>query len=536
MSQTDSAQRSVVEKHHIDIVDPRERSGRARDLFPVWFSANLNIGGAVFGAIAVALGNNVFWALVVVVLGNVLGGTFMALHSVQGARLGVPQLIQSRGQFGFYGALVPVALAALLYGGFFTVTAVIGGQALSAAAPAISVNQGVLVSVAVSLLLALLGYRAIHVTAKWAMWPLAAAVVVATIASIARGGVEFTTAGFAPGPFFSALGVVATFLLTYAPYVSDYSRYLPEDTSARGAFGFTFGGAFLGATWSEVLGVFLAVQVADADIFAAVRSLLGSDGLATVILLVTAAAIAGNNSLNLYGGMLNLITAASSFRTVSPSVVIRVVMLLPTLVIGTYLALQASADFYAQVNNLLSLLMLSFVPWGAINLLDFYVVRRGHYDVPAFFQPRGRYYRDPESWTWGGLNVPALAAYVIGIAVALPFVANGWYVGPGAAALGNADLSWIPGLVVTGLVYLALVRAMQSRTSGPAGGGLVPSSTDTSTTASTTPSTTVLAPAPVSAAAATPPTTSPTTSSSTSTGTSPGIPAARTGSGTAGRP
>jgi NCS1 family nucleobase:cation symporter-1 len=99
----------------------------------------------VFGAIAVALGNNVFWALVAVLLGNLLGGTFMALHSVQGARLGVPQLIQSRGQFGFYGALIPVALAALLYAGFFTVTAVIGGQALSAATSnGMSVNQGVL--------------------------------------------------------------------------------------------------------------------------------------------------------------------------------------------------------------------------------------------------------------------------------------------------------------------------------------------------------------------------------------------------------
>jgi NCS1 family nucleobase:cation symporter-1 len=464
MPDSSSAQQSLFEQHHIDYVEPSERRGRARDLFPVWFSANLNIGGAVFGAIAVALGNNVFWALVAVLLGNLLGGTFMALHSVQGARLGVPQLIQSRGQFGFYGALIPVALAALLYAGFFTVTAVIGGQALSAATSnGMSVNQGVLVCVAVSLLLALLGYRAIHSAAKWAMWPLAAAVVIATIASIVEGGVSFTTAGFEAGPFLSALGVIATFLLTYAPYVSDYSRYLPEDTSARGAFAATFGGAFLGTTWSEVLGVFLAVQVADADIFAAVRTLLGSDALATVVLLVTAAAIAGNNALNLYGSMLNLITAMSAFRVPPPSAVFRAVMLLPTLIIGVVLALQATEDFYAQVNNLLSFLMLSFVPWGAVNLLDFYVVRHGDYDIKAFFDRRGRYYSDPAEWTWHGFNAPSLIAYVIGIAVALPFVANGWYVGPASAALGDADISWIPGLLVTSAVYLVLVRVVRSR-------------------------------------------------------------------------
>lgn len=469
MAEPVAPERHVLEKHHIDIVDPTERRGSARDLFPVWFSGNLNIGGAVFGGLAVALGNNVFWSLVVVVLGNVLGGAFMALHSVQGARLGVPQLIQSRGQFGFYGALLPVALAALLYGGFFMVTAVIGAQALAAATPAVSVNQGILISVAASLVLALIGYRAIHLTARWALWPLAAAVVVASIASIAHGGVSFTVSGFSPGPFFGALGVVATFLLTYAPYVSDYSRYLPVHTPARSAFGATFAGAVSATVWSEVLGVFLAVQVAGSDTFQSVRTLLGNHALSTVVLVVTAAAIAGNNALNLYGSMLNLITAASAFRTLRPSVVVRVVMLLPTLLVGTYLALQASADFYTQVNNFLSFLMLGFVPWGAINLLDFYLVRHGNYDVPGFFEPRGRYYRDPQAWTWAGVNVPALAAYAVGVAAALPFVANAWYVGPAAHALGNADLSWVPGLLVTSAAYLLLVRirAARSGETGP---------------------------------------------------------------------
>ncbi len=448
---------------------PAERRGRARDLFPVWLSANLNIGNAVFGGLAVALGNNLFWALVAVVLGNVLGGTFMALHSVQGARLGVPQLVQSRGQFGFHGALLPVALAALLYGGFFMVTAVLAGQALAAAVPSIPVNQGVLVGVAVSLLLALLGYRAIHATARWAMWPLAAAVVVATIASLARGGLSFTTSGFAPGPFFSALGVIATFLLTYAPYVSDYSRYLPVDTSARGAFAATFGGAFVGAAWSEVLGVFLAVQVAGSDVFQSVRTLVGDGALGTVVLLVTAAAIAGNNALNLYGAMLNLITAVSAFTRLRASVVVRVAMLAPTLVIGTYLALQASTDFYSQVNTFLSFLMLGFVPWGAVNLLDFYLVRRGRYDIDGLFEARGAYHHDPASWTWGGLNAAALVAYAVGVAAALPFVANAWYTGPAAAALGDADISWVPGLVVTGAAYLLLVRIRSGSVAPPTG-------------------------------------------------------------------
>ncbi len=169
MSTAQSSPTRGVEVHHIDIVSESERHGRARDLFPVWFAANLNVGNAVFGALAVVVGNSVFWAILAVLVGNVIGGTFMALHSVQGARLGVPQLIQSRGQFGFFGALLPVVLAAFLYGGFFVVSAVIGGQALNAALPAVSVNQGIVLGAIVSVLLALLGYRAIHLAAKWAV-------------------------------------------------------------------------------------------------------------------------------------------------------------------------------------------------------------------------------------------------------------------------------------------------------------------------------------------------------------------------------
>jgi purine-cytosine permease-like protein len=454
-----STQTSRVELHHIDIVDPSERHGRARDLFPVWFSTNMSVGNAVFGALAIFVGNNLFWAVVAVLFGNVVGATFMALHSAQGARLGVPQLIQSRGQFGFYGALLPVALAALLYGGFFVVTAILGGQALSAAAPSISVNEGMILVTVLSVLLALLGYRAIHTAARWAVWPLAAAVVIATIASALHGGLSpLTVAGFKPGAFFSAVGIMATFLLTYAPYVSDYSRYLPVDTPASSAFAATFGGAMISTTWAQLLGVVLAVQVTSGSTFYGVGVVLHNHPLAVIILLVTAIAIGGNNSMNLYGGMLNLLTAVSAFRTVRPSVLTRVVTLLPTLAIGLLIALRASANFDNDLNTFLSFLMLGFVPWGSINLLDFYLIRHGDYDVHAFFDRRGRYFRNPASWTFAGLNVAALTAYAIGILGSLPFVDNAWYAGWVADRWVHADISWVPGIVVTSLVYLGLAK------------------------------------------------------------------------------
>lgn len=461
MSETTKS--SAIEVQHVNAIPVTERHGSARDLFPVWFSANLNVGNAFFGALAVIVGNNLFWAIIAVILGNIAGAVFMALHSVQGAKLGVPQLIQSRGQFGFYGALLPIALAAFLYLGFFATTAVIGGQALAAATPGVGLPIAIIIVAVLSLVLSLIGYKAIHVAAKWAMWPLAIAVVIVTVASLAHGGLEFSAAGFQPGPFLTAFGLVATFLLTYAPYVSDYSRYLPEDTKPSAAFSFTFAGAFLGTTWTMLLGVLLGTQFNPDDTMASIGDLFGGGWIVAIILIVTAIAIGGNNALNLYGSMLNLITAATSFRTVNASKSTRVWMLMPTFIAGLIIAVFASSEFSANVGIFLSFLLLGFVPWGAVNLIDYYWVRKGEYQVDEFFNNRGVYYHDKATWTFGGVNWQAFIAYFVGIAAALPFMNNGLIKGAATAAFGDADLSWIPGLIVTGLVYLLLTARNRRR-------------------------------------------------------------------------
>ena len=461
MSSNDSQQN--LEIQHIDIIPRTERHGKARDLFPIWLTANLNIGNAYFGALAIIVGNNLFWALVAVILGNLAGAAFMSLHSIQGAKLGVPQLIQSRGQFGFLGAMIPVALATFLYLGFFATTAVIGGQFLTAAAPSVPLTASAAIVSVVSLVLALLGYKAIHSAAKWAQWPLGIAVIIVTIASVMHGGFNLDTSGFAVGPFFTAFGITATFLLTYAPYVSDYSRYLPYETTAKAAFGWTFAGSMISTTWTEILGVMLAVQFVPGDTSGAVTSMFGSGFLISMLFILTAVAVAGSNAMNLYGGMLNLITALSTFKVPKPSLSVRAIMLLPTFLIGLWIAISATADFNAAVSVFLSFLLLGFVPWGAINLIDYYWVRKGKYNVEAFFEAKGVYFNDPKSWTFSGFNLKAILAYAIGVATALPFVNNSALKGFGTSWVGDADISWIPGLIVTGLVYLLLTRSSPSK-------------------------------------------------------------------------
>ena len=122
--------------------------------------------------------------------------------------------------------------------------------------------------------------------------------------------------------------------------------------------------------------------------------------------------------------------------------------LLIAAVVSIAMALAASKDFVNRFADLLNVLLYLFTPWTAINLVDFYWVRKCHYSVREIFNPHGIYGR----WSWRGL-----LAYGCGFAAMIPFFSTGLYVGPVAKALGGADLAMLVGLPVSSIVYLLVL-------------------------------------------------------------------------------
>ncbi|SQC13917.1 putative transporter [Klebsiella pneumoniae] len=80
------------------------------------------------GALAVVLGGDVVWSLVGLLVGQMLGAAVMSLHALQGPRLGLPQMILSRAQFGVFGAVVPLVLVCVMYIGFSASGTVLAGR------------------------------------------------------------------------------------------------------------------------------------------------------------------------------------------------------------------------------------------------------------------------------------------------------------------------------------------------------------------------------------------------------------------------
>ena len=155
-------QPGVVEVHSIDYIPQRERHGKVSDQFTLWFLGNANLATLAVGLIAMTLGLPLVWVLVAIVLGEVFGTFFMAFHSVQGPRLGIPQLLQSRPQFGYYGALIPQAIGIFLYVGFNVFNTIIAGAALSTVTGLDAKLSAVLMA-ALAFVLTIGGYDWIHI-------------------------------------------------------------------------------------------------------------------------------------------------------------------------------------------------------------------------------------------------------------------------------------------------------------------------------------------------------------------------------------
>ncbi|MFI9024111.1 purine-cytosine permease family protein [Streptomyces sp. NPDC053560] len=443
-----------IEGRTIDAVPEDERHGRPRDLFALWFAANISPLTLVSGTLApVVFGLGLWPGIAAVLLGNLAGGFLMALHAAQGPRLGVPQLIQSRGQFGSHGALLVTVLVVFMYAGWFASNLVIAGQALHHVVPALSVPAWLVVCAIAGLVVATVGHDLIHRVGRWAtalalLLLALCAVRVLTAQDVlqrAAGESDFSLTGF--------VGMAATGVLlqiAYAPYVSDYTRYMPSDTAGRRAtLWCTYWGCVLGSALPMLLGVVMGLAVAD-DTMSGLAAVLGGT-LSAVVLFGFAAVVVHINSMNLYGTALCLVTAVQTFRhRWLPGRATRTLLIAAPLAAGLTMALAFQGSFLASYTDFLSVLQYVLIPWTAINLVDFYLVRRGTYDVASFFAPAGGIY--------GRFRTPALLVYAASFALQIPFMHTSAYTGPVAHALGGTDLAWAVGLVSAAAGYGAVAR------------------------------------------------------------------------------
>lgn len=240
-----------------------------------------------------------------------------------------------------------------MYLGFAATGTVLSGQAINSmfgiAAPEVGIVAfGTLTAVA-----AIVGYRLIHVIGR-----------ISTVVGIFGFG-------YLAVRLFATYDVPATFWTTFAGTV-------------LGAQGATTVGVLVAACAGG--GAFLKNQVGF------MGALAGPAAAAVIIYLVIVTGKLTVNCLNAYGGFMSVLTTVSAFNEktrLSPRV--RALYIVGFVVLSLLIALAASADFLNNFKNFVLLLLAAFVPWSAVNLVDYYLVSRERVDIPALYDASARY-------------------------------------------------------------------------------------------------------------------------------------------------
>ena len=450
-----------IEVRSIDWVPENERHGKLWHQLPLWFLGNFQYFSIPIGFVGPAFGLSLWYTILAGTLGILIGTVFMAFHATQGPTLGLPQMIQSRAQFGYRGVIIALFAVLFTYLAFNVADQVLMSEGLNGT---FGWNKNVIAIVTAigAALLAIYGHDWVHRVFRGLLYILLPLMTIITI------GVLTGHAGYVPSKasfgfnwtgFMAQLSAAAAYNITYAPYVSDYSRYLPKNTARGKLIASVFAGASTPAIWLIALGAWLAIRLGAVDPLVGLQTAGNNmfSHLGSVTAFVSATALAATMGMNAYGGMLTTLTGIDAFRKINPTRVVRIVTILGLTVIWYVVAKAITTNAVGAVYGSLTLMLYLLVPWTATNLIDFFFVRRGHYAITDLFRIDGIY----GVWAWRGL-----VAYAVGFAVEIPFMYiynlftfKTYYEGPFAKDLNNVDIAWIAGLIATSITYVIVTRS-----------------------------------------------------------------------------
>ena len=308
----------MIEKRSIDYVPLAERHGKVWHLWPVWFSGDAHLATVATGAVGIVLGGHLWWTALAVVLGGAFGTFFMAFHSTQGPQLGLPQMIQSRPQFGYVGALLVWGVALIAYIGFNAFNQILAAQTVLSLYDA-DAMMTMLGFALISVSLAIVGYDLIHRAQRFVAFLLIGALAVFTMMVLTRLHLparETVLGEFSALPFLAQFFAAASYQVSWSIYVSDYSRYLPRDVSVAASFWWTYIGAFMGGAWMMLVGTLVAALYPSLEIATALRTVADSvlPGFGKPLLLCSLIGLVTITSLNFYGASLTLLSVMDSIK------------------------------------------------------------------------------------------------------------------------------------------------------------------------------------------------------------------------------
>jgi len=441
---------TAVEPGGAGFIPLNERHGRPLQLFWTWMSPNLEFATIFVGVISVLYFQQTFGqAAAAIVLGTALGSATHGILSGRGPSMGVPQMVLSRIGFGYRGNILPAGLNAVVAGiGWFAVNSVSGALALATLTSLPDLLCLVIV-VVLQVAIAFFGHNLVQAFERYAFPVLAVIFLITsviTLSKAAASSVAAQTGGL--GGFLLTVGAAFGYAAGWNPYATDYTRYLPENTSKVATGVWAALGVFVSCTFLEIVGAASATIAAPGidNPTAAFTSHLPSV-MANLTLLAIALGAISANAINIYSGSMSFLALGINL----PSNLRRAIVSGVFGVLGFFLAWSGLSDAGHKYENFLLVISYWIGPWLAVYLADWYL-RRGK-RVDGFLYDRAH---NPLS---GAL------AMAIGMVLSIWLFSNqSEYVGVVPKQWPSfGDITFEVGFVVAGLLYFVFFRFQKDR-------------------------------------------------------------------------
>lgn len=443
----------MVEAKDIQEITESERNKKPSSQFYLWFASNLTIGDLALGSLIFTFGISLFWLIVAILIGNILGGSLLAMMSVMGPKTGLPQMMIGRRSFGDSGGRVMALLQWINSMGWFTFNSIIAASAVSiilfgiggtATVNVSGLSLGIgnyilplLIVILIVAALAYIGEKIIHAFEKVMsviLGVMFAIIFYYIVLNFGLPPLDFTGA-FPSVAFGLAVALSFSYIMSWGPYASDYSRYVKSESSSVSVFGFTLIGGVIASVFVEIIGYLIAANtISEPEISQQLFHILGPLSLGAFGMVALFLGGLSANALNLYSNSLSMKSMGTGVSRRSIVVIVVVFSIL--------LSYFGYLHYYSYFEDFLLVLDYWITPWLGVMIADFFVVRR--HSRPGKRVNTGRI---------------AIASYLVSILISVPFMNPGYlFVGPLSKYLGGVDISFFVSFTVAVVLYVLISR------------------------------------------------------------------------------
>src|SRR5580704_18520660 len=166
----------------------------------------------------------------------------------------------------------------LLNVGFIAAELVIQAQAMTGVAGSLTIPQWILLLAVPSVVIGIFGYRWIHRAMQATAVVVGVSLVIMLVQGLRYGSLparEMTLARPSAGLFLAGVALLVIDMLSFGPFVSDYTRYLPAQTNGRRLFWAIYAGNVAATFFSCAVGAYLAALLPSLGPVAAVGRVSG---------------------------------------------------------------------------------------------------------------------------------------------------------------------------------------------------------------------------------------------------------------------